>query len=93
MAKLTAASRRRIDEFRQRVRGMRYEPLPEGELSAIPDRRRQGLANSEIEGIHLTPEERAFLQMLDEERVPHELRLELATALALAAEDRSAAAD
>jgi hypothetical protein len=48
---------------------------------------------TKIEGIELTAEERAFLELLDEERVPHELRTELATAFALEAEDRTAAAD
>ena len=93
MAKLSAASRRRVEEFRNRVRTLTYEPMPPSELADLPERRRQALANSAIEGIALTAEERAFLDMLDEERVPHALRIELATAFALEAEDRSAAAD
>jgi hypothetical protein len=93
MTELSAASRLRIEAFRKRIRGLTYDPMPEAELSALPDRRRQGLANSQIEGIELTAEERAFLELLDEEWVPHELRIELATAFALEAEDRTAAAD
>lgn len=93
MPQLSAASQLRIEAFRERVRGLSYAPMTEAELAQMPDRRRQGLANSAIEGIHLTSEEQAFLQMLDEERVPHDLRIDLATAFAMEAEDRSAVAD
>jgi hypothetical protein len=93
MPELSAGSQLRIAAFRKRVRGLSYRPMTEAELAQMPDHRQQGLANSAIEGICLTPEERAFLQMLDEERVPHDLRIGLATAFAIEAEDRSAAAD
>ena len=55
--------------------------MSERERAALPQRRREARANSAIEGIHLTAEEVAFLDLLDEERVPYELRIALADAV------------
>ena len=92
MDTLSPETRERLEGLRKRIRSMSFEPMPERERAALPQRRREGRANSAIEGIHLTAEEVAFLDLLDEERVPYELRIALATLFALG-EDRSAAAD
>lgn len=67
----------RIEAIRARLRRMKYTPMSKEELAEMPLRRADARASDAIEGIHLTPSEEAFFDMLEEERVPHDLAAKL----------------
>lgn len=56
---------------------MQFVPMTDAELADRQGRFRQSAANNAIEGIILDAEDLAVFSMLDEERVPEGLRVEL----------------
>jgi hypothetical protein len=67
---LTPEERELIERFRQEVRALGLPRLSDEELAACKHRRANFEVSSAIEGLPLSAAERAFFDMLDEERVP-----------------------
>jgi hypothetical protein len=66
---LTAAERELVEAFRARVRELGLPKLSEGELAMCRHRRANAEVSSAIEGLPLWPAQRAFFDMIEEERV------------------------
>jgi hypothetical protein len=70
---LDPIEQRLIAAYRDRVRSLGFRPMSaRGAAEAWKDYR-AGEENNRIEGLHATPEDRAFAAMLIEEGVPTEL--------------------
>jgi hypothetical protein len=65
---LTPEQRELIEEFRARVRALGLAPMTDEQLAACKHRRANAEVSSAIEGLTLSAADRAFFDMLDEER-------------------------
>ena len=67
-----------IEYFRQKSRTMDYTPLTDAELAEVLEIREDAVANSRLEGVYTTEEEKEFFVMLAKERLPIKLRQQVA---------------
>jgi hypothetical protein len=66
--------RQRIEAIRAELRQLSYRRMTDEQLAEALDLDVQAKASNAIEGLYADAAEDAFFQMLDEERVPNELR-------------------
>jgi hypothetical protein len=67
--------RARLEAIRAELRQLNYRRMTDKELAEGLDLDVQAKASNAVEGLYADAAQDAFFQMLDEERVPHELRM------------------
>lgn len=66
-----------LDYFRNKIKAMDFVPMTDEELAIALKKDAEAVDNARLEGIYQTEEERAFFDMMNQERLPMHLQEQL----------------